>query len=215
MSQIAFERIMQTKLIAIFRRVPENRLVQTAQALYRGGVRVMEVTFDHGRADCEETLVRSIRMLQDALGQEASIGAGTVLTPQEVEVAARAGAELIVSPNADASVIRRTKELGMVSCPGAMTPTEIVSAHQAGADFVKLFPAEQLGVPFIKAVRGPLGHIPLLAVGGADEKNAGEFIRAGACGIGVGSKLVKPSLIEEGNWPALEELARAYIQALQ
>ena len=84
----------------------------------------------------------------------------------------------------------------------------------AGADFVKLFPAEQLGVPFIKAVRGPLGHIPLLAVGGADEKNAGEFIRAGACGIGVGGKLVKQSLIECSDWPALEALAREFIKAL-
>lgn len=175
----------------------------------------MEVTFDHGRSDCEETLARSVGMLRDALGENASIGAGTVLTPREVEIAARAGAELIISPNADATVIRRTKELSMVSCPGAMTPTEIVFAHQAGADFVKLFPAEQLGVPFIKAVQGPLGHIPLLAVGGADEKNAGEFIRAGACGIGVGGKLVKQSLIEEENWPALEELAQAYAQALQ
>ena len=214
MSQIAFERIVETKLIAIFRRVPQDKLVQTAEALQRGGVRVMEITFDHSREDCFGTLVESIQQLRRALGDSVSIGAGTVLTPEEVQIAANAGAELIVSPNADASVIRCTKELGMVSCPGAMTPSEIVSAHQAGADFVKLFPAEQLGVPFIKAVRGPLGHIPLLAVGGADEKNAGEFIRAGACGIGVGGKLVKQSLIECSDWPALEALAREFIKAL-
>ena len=208
------QRIMDTKLIAIFRKVPEDKLVPTAEALVRGGVRVMEVTFDHGREDCLGALVRQVRMLKDALGDGVSVGAGTVLTAQEVEIAAGAGAELIVSPNADANVIRRTKELGLVSCPGAMTPTEIVAAHQAGADFVKLFPAEQLGVPFIKAVRGPLAHIPLLAVGGADEKNAGEFIRAGACGIGVGGKLVRADLIAAGDWAALEALAREFTKAL-
>ena len=208
------QRIIDTKLIAIFRKVPEDRLVAAAEALVRGGVRVMEITFDHGREDCLGALVRQVRMLKDALGDGVSVGAGTVLTAQEVEIAAGAGAELIVSPNADANVIRRTKELGLVSCPGAMTPTEIVAAHQAGADFVKLFPAEQLGVPFIKAVRGPLGHIPLLAVGGADEKNAGEFIRAGACGIGVGGKLVRADLIAAGDWAALEALAREFTKAL-
>lgn len=211
----AKERISDTKLIAIFRKVPEDRLVRTAEALVRGGVRVMEVTFDHSRPDSNGTLVRCVRMLRDALGDGVSIGAGTVLTPEEVDIAAGVGAELIVSPNADAVVIRRTKELGLVSCPGAMTPTEIVAAHQAGADFVKLFPAEQLGLPYIKALRSPLGHIPLLAVGGADEKNAADFLRAGACGIGVGGKLVRSDLIVAGDWAALEDLARRFASALQ
>lgn len=210
----AKERISDTKLIAIFRKVPEDRLVRTAEALVRGGVRVMEVTFDHSRPDSNGALVRCVRMLRDALGDGVSIGAGTVLTPEEVDIAAGAGAELIVSPNADATVIRRTKELGLVSCPGAMTPTEIVAAHQAGADFVKLFPAEQLGLPYIKALRGPLGHIPLLAVGGTDEKNAADFLRAGACGIGVGGKLVRSDLIAAGDWAALEDLARRFASAL-
>lgn len=211
---ITKQRIIDSKLIAIFRKVPEDKLVAAAEALVRGGVQVMEITFDHGREDCFGALVRQVRMLKDALGDGVSVGAGTVLTAEEVEIAAGAGAQLIVSPNADANVIRRTKELGLVSCPGAMTPTEIVSAYQAGADFVKLFPAEQLGVPFIKAVRGPLGHIPLLAVGGADEKNAGDFIKAGACGIGVGGKLVRADLIANGDWAALEALAREFTKAL-
>ena len=211
----AKQRISETKLIAIFRKVPEDKLIATAEALVRGGVQAMEVTFDHSRADCFGALVRQIRMLRDALGDGISIGAGTVLTPEEVEIAAGAGAELIVSPNMDEMVIRRTKELGLVSCPGAMTPTEIVTAYQAGADFVKLFPAEQLGVPFIKAMQGPLGHIPLLAVGGADVHNAGDFIKAGACGIGVGSKLVDHKLINAGDWGALEALAAQFIAALK
>jgi len=211
----AKQRIIETKLIAIFRKVPEEKLVATAEALVRGGVRAMEITFDHGRADCLGALTRQVRMLKDALGDGVSVGAGTVLTEQEVEIAAGAGAELIVSPNADERVIRRTKELGLVSCPGAMTPTEIVSAYQAGADFVKLFPAEQLGVPFIKAMQGPLGHIPLLAVGGADVHNAGEFIKAGAYGIGVSSKLVDHKLIAAQDWAALEERARQFIEAMQ
>ena len=209
------QRIMDTKLIAIFRKVPEDKLVPTAEALVRGGMRVMEVTFDHGREDCLGALVRQVRMLKDALGDAVSVGAGTVLSEHEVEIAAGAGAELIVSPNADANVIRRTKELGLVSCPGAMTPTEIVAAHQAGADFVKLFPAEQLGTAFIKAMQGPLGHIPLLAVGGADADNAADFIKAGARGIGVGGKLVDQKLIAAADWAALEALARRFAQALR
>ncbi len=210
----AYDRIVESKLIAILRKVPESKLVQTAEALVRGGVQVMEVTFDHTRPDCSGSLVRSIRLLKAALGDGVSVGAGTVLTPEEVHFAASAGAELIVSPNADPAVIRKTKELGLVSCPGAMTPTEIVSAYQAGADFVKLFPAEQLGVGYIKALRGPLGHIPLLAVGGADASNAADFIRAGAKGIGVGGKLVRADLIAASDWAALEENARAFVQAL-
>ena len=209
------QRIIDTKLIAIFRKVPDDKLVATAEALVRGGVQAMEVTFDHGRADCFGALVKQVRMLKDALGDGVSVGAGTVLTPEEVEIAAGAGAELIVSPNMDETVIRRTKELGLVSCPGAMTPTEIVTAYQAGADFVKLFPAEQLGVAFIKAMQGPLGHIPLLAVGGADVNNAGEFIKAGACGIGVSSKLVDHKLISACDWAALEERAAQFINALK
>jgi len=211
----AKQRITDTKLIAILRKVPEDKLVATAEALVRGGVRAMEITFDHGREDCHGALVRQVRMMKEALGDGVSVGAGTVLTEHEVEIAASAGAELIVSPNTDEKVIRRTKELGLVSCPGAMTPSEIVAAHAAGADFVKLFPAEQLGTAFIKAMQGPLGHIPLLAVGGADVNTAGEFIRAGACGIGVSSKLVDHRLIAVSDWAALEELARRFIGALQ
>lgn len=210
----AKEIVLETKLIAIMRRVPENHLAETARALCRGGVRAMEITFDHERPDCARALARQLHILCEAVGDQALVGAGTVLTPEEVDIAAEAGARLIVSPNTDENVIRRTKERGLLSCPGAMTPSEIVAAHAAGADIVKLFPVQQLDASFIKAMRGPLGHIPLLAVGGTDETNAAEFVRAGACGVGVGGALVRADLITAENWGALEENARRLLRTL-
>lgn len=209
------ERVEKTGLIAILRRVPEEKLIRTCRALYEGGVRVLEVTFDHASNDCMQTEERLLRTLRAEFGDSISIGAGTVLTADEVRLCADCGAELIVSPNTDTDVICETKRLGMLSYPGAMTPTEIVTARNAGADAVKLFPAEQLGIPYLKALRGPLGHIPLLVVGGVDENNAGDFIKAGAKGVGVGGKLVRADLIERDDYDALRDLAAKYIEALQ
>ena len=207
-------RIREGRLIAILRKVPEDRLVPAAEALSRGGVRVLEVTLDHARQDCAAEAARAISALKAALGTEISVGAGTVLTPTEVDAVADAGAELIVSPNTDAAVIRRTRERGLVSCPGALTPSEIVAAWDAGATFVKVFPAGAMGARYIKDLQGPLGHIPLLAVGGVGAENAAEFLRAGVIGIGAGGKLVDAGLIRSGDWAALEANARAVCEAL-
>ena len=208
-------RIRENRLIAILRKVPADKLVPAARAICRGGVRVLEVTLDHSRTDCAAEAAAAIRTLREALGGEISVGAGTVLTPEEVDAVADAGAELIVSPNVNEAVILRTVERGLVSCPGALTPSEIVSAWESGATFVKVFPAGVMGAKYIKDLQGPLGHIPLLAVGGVGAENAAEYLRAGVLGIGAGGKLVDAGLIRSCDWEALEANARAVCAALR
>ena len=156
----------KTRLIVILRGVPVERAVDVARALYAGGVRALEYTFDHDDPDCLQHNTERVRRVTAALGESLLVGCGTVLSTAEVEAGHAAGVHIMISPNWEAAVIRHTRELGMISMPGALTPTEIVTAHEAGADYVKLFPAGTLGVEYIRAVRGPLGHIHMTAVGG-------------------------------------------------
>ncbi|MBR3504785.1 MAG: bifunctional 4-hydroxy-2-oxoglutarate aldolase/2-dehydro-3-deoxy-phosphogluconate aldolase [Clostridia bacterium] len=208
------ERIKRQKIIAILRGVPESKLGFIAEALVKGGVRAIECTFDHARADCVALNGRMIAQLAQIAGEDMDIGAGTVLTPEEARATAEAGGRFIVSPNVSAQVIGETVRLGLVSIPGAFTPTEIVSAWEAGAHFVKLFPASQMGAPYIKAVRAPLSHIPLLAVGGVTPENVRELLDAGVCGFGVGSPLLPKAVIEANNWAAVTERARRFMEAV-
>ena len=130
-----------------------------------------------------------------------------------VELAASAGAKYIISPDVNVDVIRRTRELGMVSLPGAMTPTEVMTAHNAGADFVKLFPVGNLGIPYVKAIRAPISHVKLLAVGGVNEDNVADFLHAGLVGAGVGGNLANKKWIEAGEYHKITETARKLVDA--
>ena len=165
-------------MVAIVRGL-DSGYEQLAQALYDGGIRAIEVTFNQKNPSTWVQTTGAIHAIRETMGEKMAVGAGTVTTVELVQLAFDAGAEFIVSPDTNEAVIRRTRELGMVSMPGAMTPTEIRQAYAAGADFVKVFPAGTLGSAYIKAIRGPLNNIPLLAVGGVSEKNAGEFMKAG------------------------------------
>lgn len=167
----------------------------------------MEVTFCPGN---EENTLCSIKKLVAEFGEEMHVGAGTVTQVAQVEKAAESGACYMISPNTDIEVIKHTKELGALSIPGALTPTEIQMAWNAGADFVKIFPASSFGVSYIKAVKAPLPHIPMLAVGGIDQYNMKEFINAGIKGFGIGSNIVSQELICSGAYEKLTELAIEY-----
>ena len=206
--------IRREKLIAILRGVPMEKLDGVVEALAAGGVRILEFTFDHDGEDCLRENAEKIRHTVEKYGSSMLVGCGTALTVPEVEAACDAGACLVISPNVDYGVIRRTRQLGMVSMPGALTPTEIVAAHNAGADIVKLFPAGELGVGYIKAVRAPLAHIPMTAVGGVKPENVGEFLNAGVCGFGVGGQLVPTKAVREGDYAAVEARAKAFTQAI-
>lgn len=206
------EELLGEKLIAIIRGIPAERMEQTARALLAGGIRCLEVTFDHASPKGRENTLQSLRCLTGI--SEILPGAGTVLTVEEVELACRAGAKYIISPDTVPEVIARTKALGMISIPGAMTPTEVTLAYRSGADIVKLFPAGTLGENYCKALRGPLPHIPCAAVGGVDAENLGQFYRAGIRCFGIGGSLVRPADVRTGRFETVTAGAAALRAAL-
>ena len=154
--------IEKNKIICICRKIYGEELRKLARAMYDGGIRLMEVTFDQADPDCCQKTGQAIRMVDEEFGGRMQFGAGTVLTREQVDAAKDAGAKYIISPNTDEEIIRYTKQLGLVSIPGAMTPSEILAAHDAGADFVKLFPTVYLGLPYLKDIKGPINHVKLL-----------------------------------------------------
>lgn len=202
--------IEKHKVIAICRRVYGEDLLRLAEALSAGGVKLIEVTFDQSDPACLEKTAHSMEMLRSHLEGAIRFGAGTVLTTAQVEAARVAGGEYIISPNTDPEVITHTKALGMVSIPGAMTPTEILAAHKYGADFVKLFPASDLGLSYMKAISAPISHVKLLATGGVTEENFCAYLQAGFIGAGVSGRLCDKNQIAGKNFQELTRRARAF-----
>lgn len=215
MSKEVLNKILEGKIVAIVRGIPSDEVVGLAEALEKGGIACIEVTFDQSSAEKAQDTLKAIANIRAALGDRVCVGAGTVMTVEQVDAAAAAGAEYMISPNISAAVITRTKELGKVSIPGAMTPTEVAYAYELGADIVKMFPAGILGAGYIKAVKAPLKHIPVTAVGGVNPANCAEFIRAGAVGVGVGGNLVSPQLVKEGRFEEITAIAQSYTDALK
>ncbi len=207
------EKILEHKIIAIVRGVEEKHIVDLANALCEGGVKLIEVTFNQNDKDCITKTPALIKRIIDELGDKVCVGAGTVVTVEQCEAAIKAGAKYLISPNTDEKIIRRTKELGGISIPGALTPSEAVNAYSYGADFVKLFPAGDFGTGYIKSVCAPLNHIPFLAVGGVTEDNVSDFIKAGVKGVGVGSNLVNTKLINCGEFDKITEIAKKFCNA--
>lgn len=202
--------IERDKVIVIARRIYGDALLCLAEAMCRGGVHLMELTFDQSDEACVEKTASSLADLKSRFGDEMRFGAGTVLTAQQVEAARDAGCEYIISPNTDDDVIRATKANGLVSIPGAMTPSEILTAHKLGADFVKLFPAGYLGLPYIKDIRAPISHVKLVATGGVTEDNFGAFLGAGMVAAGISGRLTDKALIAEGDFDELTRRAKAF-----
>ncbi len=200
----------QYKITAIARRVPNEKIVRVAKALYEGGIRMLEITYDQADPNCLSITPEAIRMVRAEMGDKMIVGAGTVLSIAQVEAAAEAGGAFILAPSTDPAVIRRANELGLVTFPGAMTPTEIITAYEAGADFVKVFPADTLGLPYLKAIMGPISHVPLTAVGGVSVDNIKDFLALGVKGVGIGSNIVNKKLIAADDYEGLTELARKY-----
>lgn len=211
MRELVIQKTLDKKIIAIVRGVYGEDCLHLAEAFYAGGIEMMEVTFDQRQPDRLAQTADSVALVAEKMAGLMMLGAGTVTSVEMVELAQKAGAAFIVSPNTNKAVIRRTRELGLVSMPGALTPTEVLAAHEYGADFVKVFPISGLGASYIKALRGPLNHIKLLAVGGVNEKNIGEFLKAGAVGVGVGGNLVNKQWIAEGRFDEITALAKEFV----
>jgi len=210
MRKSVIETIEKKKIITIVRGVESNKLIPVAEAMYAGGIRLLEITYSADGITSDEETAENIEMLSTHFEGRMLIGAGTVLTEKQVELTKKAGGKFIISPDTYENVIKKTRELDMVSMPGALTPTEIQNAHRYGADFVKLFPITNMGPEYVKAVKAPLSHIKLLAVGGIDENNMADYLKAGVCGFGIGSNIVNKKLIDAGDFTAITELARKY-----
>ena len=207
------QSISRHKLITILRNVPVDKLLPLVQALYAGGIRLLEITYSADGHVSDEDTARQIGLVAEEFRGRMFVGAGTVLTCRQAELTAEVGGCFIISPNADPQVIQRTCQLDMVSIPGCMTPSEIVSAHQSGADFVKLFPASALGPDYIKAITAPLSHIKLLAVGGIHDGNMEQYRKAGVCGFGIGTNIIDKKLLAENDYAGIEDLAKRYVAA--
>lgn len=209
------DTIMKERLVAIARNVSSGSIVATARALYEGGFRVLEVTFNQASPDGVSETAKSIALVREAMGDAMLVGAGTVMTNEQVLAAKESGAQFALAPNTDVQIIRAIVAAGMVAIPGALTPSEIVTAYQAGASIVKLFPAGNFGLEYVKAIRGPINHIPLMAVGGITEKNVAQFLDNGFCSAGIGSNVVRNALITSGNFSELAKVAKTFKDAIQ
>jgi 2-dehydro-3-deoxyphosphogluconate aldolase/(4S)-4-hydroxy-2-oxoglutarate aldolase len=199
------QQVLDGGIVAVVRSPDSPQLVEVARALLEGGVRVLEITFTVPDA------LEVIRQVRRALGDQVLLGAGTVLDPETARSALLAGAEFIVAPTLNLEVIRLCHRYDKLVMPGALTPTEILSAWEAGADIVKVFPAEVGGPAYLKAIRGPLPQVRLMPTGGVDLNTAADFLKAGACCLGVGSQLVEPAAVAQRNFDRIRDLARQYV----
>lgn len=210
-----WEWVREKKVIAIVRGLSKEHMLGLSEALYAGGIDLVEVTFHQARPDTWADTAAAIRQIATEMQGRILPGAGTVMTEEQLELAYEAGAQYIITPNTNPALIEKTKAKGLCCFPGAFSPSEITTAYNAGADAVKVFPAGQLGPAYIKAVRAPLSHIPMMAVGGINEKNVADFMAAGCIGVGVGGNLVNKEWIEKGQWQDITDLAAAYRKAVE
>jgi 2-dehydro-3-deoxyphosphogluconate aldolase/(4S)-4-hydroxy-2-oxoglutarate aldolase len=202
------DRVLKCGLVAIIRATSGEQLVQVSQALYEGGIDVIEVTFT------VPGVLDVISAVRKQMGRNILLGAGTVLDPESARAALLAGAEFLVSPTVNLDVIRMANRYDKVMMTGAYTPTEILTAWEAGTDVVKVFPAEIGGPPYLKAIKGPLPQVRLMPTGGVNLQTLPEFIAAGACAVGLGSSLVEKKTLEQGDFGRMRDLARQYVDLL-
>jgi 2-dehydro-3-deoxyphosphogluconate aldolase/(4S)-4-hydroxy-2-oxoglutarate aldolase len=199
--------LIQSRLVAIVRGITREEARIAGAGLAAGGIKFMEVTMNTAGAT---DMIEDWRLAFDG---QAYVGAGTVLNVKMAEEAVSAGAQFLISPNVDLNVISYALERGIDIWPGAMTPTEIAMAFHAGAEVVKLFPMASLGLGYLREIRGPLNHIPLMATGGVTLGNIGQYFEAGACAVGIGSSLLPKEALKAGNRERIAEYAASFVKA--
>ncbi|MBM4762918.1 bifunctional 4-hydroxy-2-oxoglutarate aldolase/2-dehydro-3-deoxy-phosphogluconate aldolase [Bacillus sp. B15-48] len=205
-----YYEIKKRGVVAVIRDAKRDTIVPIAKALQEGGVTALEITMETPKA------LSIIELLADQMDEDVLVGAGTVLDPETARAAILSGAKFVFAPTVNVETIKMTKRYGMISVPGAFTPTEVLTAYEHGADLIKVFPANTGGPGHLKAIRGPLPHIPLMPTGGIDLHNAGTFINAGAVAVGVGSTLVnckKP--MNDQYLQELTDTAKAFISEVE
>ncbi len=207
--------IKEHRLVSISRQVYRQELLEAAKRILKSGIHCLEITFDQASPTSLQDTPDSIALIKQELGDEICVGAGTVMTIEQAKAARTAGADFALAPNVDVDVIHAIKTLDMVAVPGAFTPSEIATAYNAGADIVKVFPIGNLGVDYLKAIRGPINHIPLMAVGGVSASNIKSFLDNGCCSAGVGSNIINKKRAQAGAFDEIEQAAFEFVQAIK
>jgi len=203
-------RVLEVGIVPVVRATSAKQAISAAVAVAAGGITIVEVTMTVPGA------LEAITQLIKTLGSEVIVGAGTVLDAQAAHQCFDAGAEFLVSPGLDLGTIKAAQDAGKLIMAGALTPTEVITAWKAGADFVKVFPASAVGGPaYLKALRGPLPQVPLVPTGGVNLNTAADFLRAGASALGVGGELVLAAALKSGETAQITALARQYLQIVQ
>lgn len=203
-------KISEEKIIAIIRGVKSEKITKVAEALFEGGIRLAEITYDAGNEAGDEDVAQNISKIAKEFQGRMFIGAGTVLTKKQVQLTKLAGGSFIISPNVSEEIVKETIKNDMVSIPGALTPTEIFTAMKAGADFVKIFPASVLGDKYIKAIKAPFPSVRILVVGGINSDNMESYYRSGVSGFGVGANIVNAEHIKNDDYESIKNLAKRY-----
>lgn len=203
------------RFVGIFRHIPPQYALEAAKAMYDGGIRIFEITFDPSGNTTTQQTCSIIRQLQEHFGSDVSVGAGTVLTVATAEAAYNAGAEFIVAPCTNTDVIQYTKEKGMLSISGAYTPTEIMHAYELGADIVKIFPILPDGEAYLKNVIAPLSHIPFMITGGINPNTIEKFLATGPVAVAAGATIVTKELVEKGDFETIRSNALAHTSKIK
>ncbi len=208
MKSQTIERMLHPGVVAVIRADGSEQLMNVAHALLAGGVTAMEITMTTPNA------LQVIADVKREMGERVLMGVGTVLDAQTARMALLAGAQFVVTPVMRPEIIAVCNRYSVPIVCGAYTPTEALAAHEAGADFIKIFPADGLGPDYIKAIRAPLPQLQIIPTGGVDVHTAGDFIRAGCVAVAAGGSLVSKSALASGDWDALAETARAFVRAV-
>ncbi|RNB82912.1 bifunctional 4-hydroxy-2-oxoglutarate aldolase/2-dehydro-3-deoxy-phosphogluconate aldolase [Brevibacillus panacihumi] len=206
---MTIERLKAIPLVPVLRKIPYDKSHDIVQALLDGGIEAVEITMETERAEA------IIRESVESYGDRALVGAGTVLDVADCRRAIEAGAQFIVAPVLEEAVVRYAADQGIPVIPGVFTPSEMLRAVNLGAAMIKLFPASVLGPSFIKDVKGPLSHIPIMCTGGITLDTAKAYLDAGANAVGAGSALLRKDLIEAGDWTGLTEEAKCWLAAIR
>src|SRR5437660_11070708 len=201
--------ITEIGIVPVVRTSSAEGAIKAVEAIYKGGIRAAEITMTVPGA------IRALEKVADQFGNKLMLGAGTVLDPETARSCMLAGAQFFVTPALRVSTIEMVKRYSKVICPGALTPTEVLTAWEAGADIVKIFPCGNVGgAKYIKALKGPFPQIEMIPTGGVNLETAGEFLKAGACAVAVGGELVDAKTIKEGRFDIIEERTRQYLDVI-
>jgi 2-dehydro-3-deoxyphosphogluconate aldolase/(4S)-4-hydroxy-2-oxoglutarate aldolase len=203
------QRVLDSGIVAIIRASSSDELVDVARALYDGGIDVIEVTLTVPGA------LQTISDVRRDLGDSILLGAGTVLDPESARAAILAGAQFLVAPSLNLDVIRLSHRYATPVMPGVLTPTEVIAAWEAGAEILKVFPADVGGPAYLKALHGPFPDVRLLPTGGVNLDTAESFLNAGACAIGLGSALVEKAAVESRDFDRIRDLASQYVRIVK